>query len=189
MKERIMRRTVGSFNLEKTALLALTILTVMGFTIQPVDAYDGYAYNEHGLKAQIQTPANVLNITRIGWGTVLTGKPNTGTWVHIPISAHWYVGDGKIPTIYTVLLYFNSEFGYPTIKKVYLTENRGDIRLKLDGLSIRGNYLTTPKSFNVPEFNPSGPLCLSFFVNFGPAVNAQNPRFHILGAWISGDLD
>jgi hypothetical protein len=181
-----MRKISDSFKFGKISLLAATVLTMMVFTIQTADA-DYFTFMEHGIRAQVENPANVLATKRIGWGTILTGKPNTGTWVHIPISAHYSVGGGNYPYIYGINLKFNTEFGYPTIKSVHIRSGRSDMKLQLDGLDLSGDYLTNPWSYTFKEFYVGQPVSLSFYVDFGPQVGGKNPRFHILGVRFEAD--
>jgi hypothetical protein len=187
-KEEAMKKTTVSIIRWRTALLSLTLFTLIGFSIPTADALDVYSYTEHGDTAQVESPKNLLGTGRLAGGTTFIGKPNTGTWVHIPISAHWYIGDGKIPSIYAMDLRFKSEVGYPTVRNVHLREGRWTMRYQADGLTLYGDY-SNGAGFNVPKFNPSDPLVLSFYVDFGPQVGGYNPKIHIIGARFVGDLD
>ncbi len=184
-----MKSTIRLFELRKMVLLAVAILTMMVFSTGNADAFNSFSYTEHGIAAQIQEPQNTVAIQRFGWGTVITGKPNTGTWVQIPLSGHGYVGGGNIPTIYAIRVKFNSEFGYPVVRSIHLREDQDIMRIYLNGQTLYGNYLNGAYIYQFAKFNPMNPMNVSLYVDFGPAVNGQNPRIQILGVTLYGDLD
>lgn len=111
----------------------------------------------HGTNVEVEIPGNVSSVTKIGWGTVVKGKPNTKNWFHIPFTTPVILDDIR-PQLVKVFVFFKAN-SKVRLTNVHIYDGPRRVRA-FDGLSVTGDHSNGIDSVNSWSITP--PLTIAY---------------------------
>jgi hypothetical protein len=110
----------------------------------------------HGTIVEAESPQNLINAYRKGWGSEYLLKPGTSNWFHLPITTPVVV-DGKRPVLSKVFVLFKTGGGKSIatskLASVHLYDGKNKV-LSLDNLNLDGDHSGSIDSSNNWTINP-----------------------------------